>query len=83
MEVLDRAAAVSPDGRSVVFILSTHGRDVGCAIARDADPAQILKTFENGRNRIVAVAQRKLLVRPGDLLWLAVDDFATRQPTVA
>jgi hypothetical protein len=60
MEVLDRGAAVSPDGRAVVFILSTRGRDVECAIARDAleehfwlprdaDAARAIKTFESGR----------------------------------
>ncbi|MFM0150072.1 DUF1488 family protein [Paraburkholderia sp. RL18-085-BIA-A] len=89
MEVLDRAPAVSPDWRAVVFILSACGRDVECAIARDAleehfwlpsdaEATRTLKTFENGRNRIVAVAQRKLLARPGDPLWLAGNDFATR-----
>ena len=61
MEVLDRAPAVSPEGRVVVFMLSTRGRDVECAIAREAleehfwlprgaDAARTLKTFENGRN---------------------------------
>ncbi|MGF6998292.1 hypothetical protein [Paraburkholderia sp. GAS32] len=36
MEVLDRAPAVSPDGRAVVFMLSIRGREVKGAIARDA-----------------------------------------------
>jgi hypothetical protein len=36
MEVHDRAAAVSPDGRAVVFMLSIRGREVECAVARDA-----------------------------------------------
>ena len=59
MEVLDRAPAVSPDGRAVVFMLSARGRDVEGAVARaaleehfwlppDADAARTLKTFENG-----------------------------------
>ncbi|RDJ98256.1 DUF1488 family protein [Paraburkholderia lacunae] len=89
MEVLDRVAAVSPDGRAVVFMLSARGRDVEGAVARDAleehfwlppdaDAARTLKTFENGRNRIVAVAQRKLLARPDEPLWLTVNDFLTR-----
>ncbi|AXL53949.1 hypothetical protein DSC91_007637 (plasmid) [Paraburkholderia caffeinilytica] len=89
MEVLDRAAAVSPDGRAVVFMLSARGRDAEGAVARaaleehfwlppDADAARTLKTFENGRNRIVAVAQRKLLARPDEPLWLTVNDFLTR-----
>lgn len=87
MELLDRAPAVSPDGRAVVFMLS--GREVEGAIARhaleehfwlprSADATRTLKTFENGRNRIVAVAQRKLLARPDDRLSLTANDFVTR-----
>ena len=89
MEVLDRAPAVSPDGRAVVFMLSIRGREVEGAIARDAleehfwlpctaDATRTLRTFENGRNRIVAVAQRKLLARPDEPLRLTVSDFVTR-----
>ena len=89
MEVLDRAHAVSPDGRAVVFMLSIRGREVEGAIAREAleehfwlprsaDATRTLKTFENGRNRIVAVAERKLLARPGEPLWLTVSDFVIR-----
>ncbi|ALE58934.1 DUF1488 family protein [Paraburkholderia sp. RL17-368-BIF-A] len=89
MEVLDRAPAVSPDGRAVVFMLSIRGREVEGAIARDAledhfwlprsaDPAHTLKAFENGRNRILAVAQRKLLARPDEPLWLTANDFVAR-----
>jgi hypothetical protein len=43
-----------------------------------ADPARTLKAFEDGRNRIVAVAQRKLLARPDEPLWLTVNDFLIR-----
>ncbi|AXF16853.1 DUF1488 family protein [Paraburkholderia caledonica] len=89
MEVLNRAPAVSPDGRAVVFMLSIRGREVEGAIARDAledyfwlphsaDPARTLKAFENGRNRIVAAAQRKLLARPDEPLWLNASDFVAR-----
>ncbi|WP_410835137.1 DUF1488 family protein [Paraburkholderia sp. SIMBA_030] len=70
MEVLDRAPAVSSDGRAVVFVLSIRGREVEGVVARDvleehfwlprdADARRTLRTFKNGRNRIVAVAQRK------------------------
>ena len=89
MEVLDRAPAVSPDGRAVVFTLSVRGREVEGAIARDAleehfwlqrsaDATRTLKTFENGRNRILAVAHRKLLARPDEPLWLTANDFVAR-----
>ena len=36
MEVHEPAAAVSPDGRAVVFKLSVRGREVEGAVARDA-----------------------------------------------
>jgi hypothetical protein len=89
MEVVDRAAAVSPDGRAVVFMLSIRGREVECAVAREAleehfwlprgsNRTNTLRTFENGRNRIVAVAQRKLLARPDERLSLTANDFVTR-----
>jgi hypothetical protein len=85
----ERAPAVSPDGRLVVFMLSIRGREVEGAIARDAleehfwlphdaDARRTLRTFENGRNRIVAVAQRKLLARPDEPLRLTINDFMTR-----
>ncbi|WP_120292456.1 DUF1488 family protein [Paraburkholderia sp. BL23I1N1] len=71
----DCAAAVSPDGRAVVFTLSVRGRVVEGAVARDAleqhfwltrdaDAAPTLRTFGYGRNRIVALAQRTHLARP-------------------
>ncbi|MFM0306073.1 DUF1488 family protein [Paraburkholderia sediminicola] len=89
MEVLDCAPVVSPDGRTVVFMLSIRGRAVEGAIARDAleehfwlppsaDATRTLKTFENGRNRIVAIAQRKVLARPDEPLWLTVNDFVAK-----
>ncbi|MFM0616266.1 DUF1488 family protein [Paraburkholderia nemoris] len=89
MEALDRARAVSPDGRAVVFMPAIRGREVEGAIARDAleehfwlpcsaDVTRTLKTFENGRNRIVAVAQRKLLARPDERLSLTANDFVAR-----
>jgi hypothetical protein len=94
MEVLDRLPAVSPDGRAVVFMLSIRGREVEGAITRDAleqhfwllrsaDATCTLKIFENGRNRIVAVAQRKLLARPDEPLWLTVRDFLIRYRRLA
>jgi hypothetical protein len=89
MVVLDRAPTVSPDGCAVVFVLSVRGRKVEGAIARDAledhfwlprgaDAERTLKTFENGRSRIVAVAQRKLLARPDERLSLTAKDFGAR-----
>jgi hypothetical protein len=89
MEVSDRAVAVSPDGRAVVFTLSVRGREIEGAVARDAleqhfwlprgaDAARMLRIFGYGRERIVAVAQRKHLARPDEPLWLTARDFAGR-----
>ncbi|RFU44534.1 DUF1488 family protein [Paraburkholderia sp. DHOC27] len=90
MEVLDRMATVSPDGRAVVFTVTIRDRDVECTIARDAleeyfwlphdaDTTRVLRTFENGRKRIAAVAQRKSLVHPGQPVRLSGSDFATKR----
>ncbi|SIT44956.1 conserved hypothetical protein [Paraburkholderia ribeironis] len=89
MEVLDRAPTVSPDGRAVVFTLSIRGREVKGVMARDAlekcfwlprgaDDTRTLKAFANGRIRIMAVAQRKLLARADERLSLTVNDFVAR-----
>ena len=72
MQVLDCPPAVSSDARAAAFTLSLRGRQVEGAIARDAleenfwltrraDATRPLKTIGAGRNRIVAVAQRKFL----------------------
>jgi hypothetical protein len=39
-------------------------------LPRGANWTNTLRTFENGRDRLTAVAQRKLLARPSDPLWL-------------
>ncbi|KAA1004371.1 DUF1488 domain-containing protein [Paraburkholderia panacisoli] len=89
MQVLDRVPAVSPDGHAVVFMLSIRGREVEGAVALDAleehfwlpggaEAARTLRTFKNGRSRIVAAAQRKLLARPDEPLRLTVNHFVTR-----
>ncbi|MFM0236208.1 hypothetical protein PQR26_39470 [Paraburkholderia sediminicola] len=36
-----------------------------------------LKAFDNGRNRIVAVAERKIRARPGQPVRLTSHDFIT------
>ena len=67
-------------------MLSIRRREIEGAIARDAleehfwlprsaDARRTHRTFENGRKRIVAVAQRKLLARPDEPLWLTANDF--------
>jgi Protein of unknown function (DUF1488) len=91
MNLLDSRPCLSKDGRAVVFSLSIRGNTVECAVARDAleeyfwlqrgaDEARVLKTFENGWKRIVAIAERKTLARTDGRLsiCLKADDFITR-----
>ncbi|WP_042301169.1 DUF1488 family protein [Paraburkholderia kururiensis] len=90
METLEREPGVSPDGRTVVFFLSSRGRDIECAITRDAleqhfwvqpgdSELRVLKAFTDGRKRIVAVAGRKVLTHPGERVVLTVADFGVRK----
>jgi hypothetical protein len=90
MDIVDLAPGVSPDGHSVIFLLSCHQRAVECAITREtleecfwlpagADSARMLKTFSDGRQRIVAVAERRLRVRPDQNIRLTITDFLAKQ----
>lgn len=45
----------------------------------DADPVRMLKTFADGRRRMIAVAERKLRLRPGEPVRLTAVDFQIRQ----
>jgi hypothetical protein len=89
MEVVELEPSVSADGRAVIFQLSTRGRDLECAVTREAleehfwlqrgaGEARVLKTFADGRKRITAVAERKLLAHPGEKVLLTSGDFAAR-----
>jgi hypothetical protein len=74
MMAMDATNSVEPSvvdgGHSVAFELVAAGRDVKCTMSRealqhyfwlqpDADDARMLKTFNDGRHRIVAIAERK------------------------
>jgi hypothetical protein len=87
MEITEFEPSVSADGRTVIFLLSARGRDLECAVTRealeqhfwlqrDADEERVLKTFADGRKRIIAVAERKMLARPGEKILLTAGDFA-------
>ncbi|HEY4295634.1 MAG TPA: DUF1488 domain-containing protein [Paraburkholderia sp.] len=89
METVEIEPSVSADGRMVIFQLSTRGRDLECAVTREAleehfwlqrgaDEARVLKTFADGRKRIIAVAERKTLAHPGEKVLLTIADFAAR-----
>ncbi|MGF6652211.1 hypothetical protein OKW34_002773 [Paraburkholderia youngii] len=43
-----------------------------------SSPERLLKTFVDGRNRIVAVAERKMWVQPGQLVRLASFVFSAK-----
>ena len=86
MEALDLEPAVSPDGRSVIFVLSARGREVECSVSREAleqyfwlqpgaSEARILRAFGDGGKRIVAIAQRKMLAHEGERIVLTAGDF--------
>lgn len=90
MEVFDHAPDVSLDGGAIVFRLSDGRGDVECAVTREAlaahfwlptgaDASRMLKTFADGRQRIVAVAERKLRVQRGASVRLDVDDFLVKR----
>ncbi|MDE1179293.1 DUF1488 family protein [Paraburkholderia sp.] len=89
MEIAEFKPHVSSDGRTVNFVLSSRGREIECAITcealhqyfwlqSDAAEACVLRTFEDGRKRITAMAERKLLGRPDGRVLLTASDFAIR-----
>ncbi|MFT4064569.1 DUF1488 family protein [Paraburkholderia sp.] len=89
MTTIEAAASVSADGRAVIFQFSSRGRDLECSVTREAleqyfwlqsgaGEARVLQTFADGRKRITAIAERKMLARPGEKVLLTIDDFSTR-----
>jgi hypothetical protein len=88
VEALELEPSVSTDG--VVFALSLCGHDVACVVTREtleqhfwvqpgATDARVLKTFSEGRRRILALAERKARARPSERIVLTVDDFDPRK----
>jgi hypothetical protein len=89
MDVVDFAAGVSSDGSEIAFRLPGRIGGAECAITREAlevhfwlplgaDTSRMLRTFADGRNRIVAVAERKMLARPDQPVRLTGNDFMTK-----
>ncbi|MFL9921644.1 DUF1488 family protein [Paraburkholderia fungorum] len=90
MDVLDFVPSVSADGSRITFRLSERIGSAECAITREAleahfwlpvgaDASRMLRTFVDGRNRIVATAERKTRARPGHPIRLTSHDFATKR----
>jgi hypothetical protein len=89
MDVVDRAPSVSPDGRGIVFHLSGNRCEVECVITREAleeyfwlpsgaDSARMLKTFADGRQRIIATAERKMRAHSDQTVRLTIADFRAK-----
>ncbi|MFT4509395.1 DUF1488 family protein [Caballeronia sp. 15711] len=82
----DSDTFLESDGGAVVFPVSAGGREVRCAITRDAleqffwlppdaNEVRVLKAFSDGRSRIVALAVRMALRTGSDSLTLTAADF--------
>lgn len=79
-------AVVVDGGHAVGFDVIVAGRVVRCTVSReslqnyfwlqpDADNARMLKTFNDGRHRIVAIAERKALRLAAASIHLDAADF--------
>ncbi|MGB8417862.1 DUF1488 family protein [Paraburkholderia sp.] len=90
MDVVDFAAGVSSDGSEIAFRLSERMGSAECAITREAlevhfwlpvgaDASRTLRTFADGQDRIVAIAERKMRVRPGQPVRLTSHDFSAKR----
>jgi Protein of unknown function (DUF1488) len=77
---------ISPDGKLVAFVAHVRGVDVPCSITRvaleehfwlpaGADGARLMKGIVDGRARIAAVVERKMLRAPAELIKLTGADF--------
>jgi hypothetical protein len=88
-ETLTAEPRVSPDGKVVTFVASFHNQSVQCSITRDAlerhfwlptwsSEARVLKAFVDGRQRITAAVERRMLKKTGVPIVLSAADFADR-----
>ena len=73
-------------GQAIAFEVIAAGRVVKCTVSReslqhyfwlqpDADDARVLKTFNDGRHRIVAIAERKARRLAAASIHLTTSDF--------
>lgn len=90
VEAAELQPRVSPDGQGIVFVLSHRGRNITCRVTREvleqhfwvppgASETRVLQAFVDGRGRLVAMAERKLLAHGGERLVLTIDDFDGRR----
>lgn len=50
-----------------------------CWLPAGADNVRMLKTFADGRERIVAVAERRMRARPDQTVELTIADFVAKR----
>jgi hypothetical protein len=90
MDLIDLMPDVAADRHQISFRLTGPRSEVACAMTRealdaqfwlppDADQVRMLKAFADGRRRIIAVAERKVRLRPGEPVRLTADDFQIRR----
>ncbi|MFM0558006.1 DUF1488 family protein [Paraburkholderia sediminicola] len=90
MDVIDPMPDVAADRHEISFRLTGHRSEVAWAITRealeaqfwlpkDADPVRMLKAFADGRCRIIALAERKVRLRPDEPVRLTANDFQIRR----
>ncbi|QBR02486.1 DUF1488 family protein [Paraburkholderia pallida] len=79
--------SLSADGKLVLFFISAHNQSVQCSISREAleqhfwlpagaNDARTLKAFADGRQRITAAAERRMLKSSGAPIALNTAEFA-------
>ncbi|MDR5804941.1 DUF1488 family protein [Caballeronia sp. LZ001] len=89
MDSMLMAPNLSDDGSVLTFTIVFRGRVVQCGITRDAlvqyfrVPAdaveqRFLRAYENGRQRIHAIAERKIRASMHEPVIVSVSDFAHR-----
>jgi hypothetical protein len=90
MDLIDLMPDVAADRHQISFRLTGPRSEVACAMTRealeaqfwlppDADQVRMLKAFADGRRRIIAVAERKVRLRPGEPVRLTAGDFPVRR----
>ncbi|AWV02885.1 DUF1488 domain-containing protein [Burkholderia sp. JP2-270] len=86
MEATELNPHVSPDGRCIIFVLSNCGREFACHVQREvleqhfwvptgASETRILQAVADGRGRLVAIAERKILAHGDGPVTLTMADF--------
>jgi Protein of unknown function (DUF1488) len=76
------------EGRLLTFTLMSQGRDIACAVTRDAlerhflfrresDDATLVSAFERGLRRILEVADRKSRALRGARILVTAADLGT------